>query len=258
MLLRNSITILSWNIQNLAEPWDIRKQLLIEAIHACDPDIIAMQEVRHQFRDRLDQAGEFSAHLKGYHYVVEPASITEGYWEGLATFSRHPILRYNFFGLSRDLSDPFDAPHQRIVLATRIAIGDGRSIDVFNTHWSLSERARRRTSKETIAFIRFFSGSGGGERPRFLVGDLNAEPTEPCIADVVEDRGRLKDAWREGRPDEPGYTWQVPSPSVRTDYIFFAGRAELESCKLVGSSATDQGIFPSDHHGLVATFDVDP
>jgi endonuclease/exonuclease/phosphatase family metal-dependent hydrolase len=76
--------------------------------------------------------------------------IIEYHHEGLAIFSRWPILSTSHILLSRDSSDRGDF-HQRICLCAVIATPYG-NISFLTTHLSLSQKARVRSITEIGQF----------------------------------------------------------------------------------------------------------
>mmetsp|Transcript_22682 Transcript_22682/g.29672 ORF Transcript_22682/g.29672 Transcript_22682/m.29672 type:complete len:223 (+) Transcript_22682:3-671(+) len=182
------------------------------------------------------------------------------YWnwedEGVAIFSRYPIVKSDYVLLSRDLTDPAD-DHQRICLHAEVnATGIGL-IDVYVTHLSLSERARERSVQELMAYAR--KGAGVAQ---FLLGDLNAEPQEPAVKYLRGsqnmlggDFGDFKDLWlelhSEPKPNSTdaeekfsALTFPSCDPVKRIDFIFGRTMKEKEmdivSCELKGQEPTPE------------------
>lgn len=249
--MSQTLKILTWNIWNYNK-WEERKQYLAESIRAIDADIIALQEVRYNYLQGLNQAEELSQELPGYSLIVQPAAVQTHHWEGLAIFSKHSISRVNYWGLSRDEKDLEDAPHQRIVLAAEIGWKD-TPLCIFNSHWSLSKAARLRTAGEVLGFIKLFAGKN---EKIILLGDFNAEPSEESIQLIKQDRLGLMDSWEKQHGSTGGGTCKVPTLKRRLDYIFYGKGLLLLSCKRVGLKPNGSGVYPSDHTGLVANFQV--
>jgi len=246
-----SIKVMSFNIWNYNPPWEARRAAIVSAIQAQSPDIIGFQEIQRGIgKDEAgcNQAEQLAARLPGYETIYQPAHPMPGRgWEGLAIFSRYPIRRGGYTDLSRDPEDPEDR-HQRIVLAAEIATPEGVLV-CFNTHLSLSRPARSRTAREVVEFVtRFAEG-----RPLVLIGDFNDLPDSEPIAFL---RQHFTDAWQELHPLEPGYTWHVSQPQRRIDYIFTAGGVHILSCELAACQPGPEGVYPSDHCGLVATIEL--
>jgi hypothetical protein len=126
--------------------------------------------------------------------------------------------------------------------------------------------------------------------PTFFTGDFNVPSYRDWTRRVVEARGLpypvrwpvslameaagFVDSYRTVRPDpltDPGFTWTpgYPAPFVypwdlhdRIDFVWAAGPAIPLASDVVGESAANADIvidpFPSDHRGVVSTFDVTP
>jgi endonuclease/exonuclease/phosphatase family metal-dependent hydrolase len=95
-----------------------------------------------------------------------------------------------------------------------------------------------------------------------VIGDFNAVPESPTIARLTAPaptatrRARLRDAWRAANPDDPGPTMPSEAPVIRIDYILVgAGLAVLHAGRL-GDQPDDDGFYPSDHQGVIATLDT--
>jgi hypothetical protein len=127
--------------------------------------------------------------------------------------------------------------------------------------------------------------------PVFLTGDFNS-PSHldwtQAVADVREDvpypvrwpasvrlaKAAVVDSYRAVHPDpvaDPGYTWTPGGPQSREDDVFdridwvlSSGPATAVSSQLVGETGNPQvdlafpGRYPSDHRGVVSTFDTVP
>ena len=138
--------------------WSQRQALLKREIETSRPDVIGLQEVRvawhaptRKTAQTRSQVAALAAMLPGWQYLWVPAMSfqegeTEYHAEGLAIFSRLPVVDASFIRLSRDARDPDDF-HQRLCLrlAVRSFIG---VTNVFSTHLSLSHPARARTLPE--------------------------------------------------------------------------------------------------------------
>lgn len=128
--------------------------------------------------------------------------------------------------------------------------------------WRLGE------ASQAIAFIEKVASSA----PVILLGDFNALSDSEEIA-LLKDAG-FRDAHMTAGA-LPGYTWDernnsnikiqrekypddfLPEPvQKRIDYIFFRG-PELKAvdCRVVLNIPT-QGVYPSDHYGVMADFEV--
>ncbi|KAL6072075.1 Endo/exonuclease/phosphatase domain-containing protein [Balamuthia mandrillaris] len=291
---RTDLKVVCFNIWNTNGNWRQRMRMLEEQLLEYDPDIVALQEVRYSFaqysrqhRDSSSKDGlkesrkgrnprfqmEYLSWLPSfasgkYQFVWRPAmsevsgrphTVTSSAdfhsEEGLAIFSKLPILQVNNTALSRNLRDNEDA-HQRICLRTLIQLppsgagGDygtapSSLVQIFVTHMSLSAAARLRNAHEIIHWIRSFAPSSSPPsstpsssslRPvTLLMGDFNAEPDSPVMAFLLqeyasESDGKVSshssplqfvDAWVEAHRDHHvvGNTFPTWKPTKRIDFI---------------------------------------
>jgi endonuclease/exonuclease/phosphatase family metal-dependent hydrolase len=242
------------NIWNYNEPWKERRRIISDLIMHLEPDVVCLQETRHDFRFEggLGQ-GEQIARATGMHTTSHVAQV---YWpfprldEGLTTLTRQLPVRV----LVEELSQ---VPHERADENRRICLGvtvssEGRHIDVFNTHFSLGARARVLNARETYSFI-----SRHSPGPAILFGDLNAKPdTEPlCFlrGETPLDgiTANLVDCWTEMHANDPGFTYASFDPYHRIDYALARNlEGRLRLVEIVGQEATD-GVYASDHLGIV-------
>jgi hypothetical protein len=137
----------------------------------------------------------------------------------------------------------------------------------------------------------------GGGIPVFLTGDFNAPSWRDWTAAMVGERFQIKypvawpvslaveaagfhDSFRDVHPDpvaDPGLTWWAKKPKVavsgenfgsrdprdRIDLVYAAGAATTTASQIVAEASDPAASFtvtpwPSDHRGVVSTFDVTP
>jgi endonuclease/exonuclease/phosphatase family metal-dependent hydrolase len=241
--------LLTQNIWNYNRPWPVRRSLLADIIRAHAPDVIGLQETRHDWRfaHGLGQGEQLAADT-GY---VATSRVAQVYLpilridEGLTTMTKEPPERVVCRRLSQN-------PHEREDENRRICLGvslntPGGSLDVYNTHFSLSPRVRERSAHEVAEFIEHESGN----RPAVLLGDLNAHPEDPPLRFLLEEAGFV-DCWAAAHPNEDGFTDPSWAPHERIDYILVrhAPAGAALTAELVGAATAD-GIHASDHLGLL-------
>jgi len=252
------------------------------------PDIVGFQEVRYDASFFRSQARQLADLLPEYQFVYQPAMLQfdiNRYWdwedEGVAIFSRHPIIATDYILLSQDLNDPLD-DHQRICLHAVVDVPNTGMVDVYVTHLSLSVTARERSVQEILEFA-----SRGQGRAQFLLGDLNAEPHESAVRLLQNyefaDGHKFQDLWlqlhQEPKPNstdpwERQYALTFPScaPVKRIDYAFARAKTlQLDTllCELrgqdptaetkkenlpenIGMLDTESPIWASDHRSVFA------
>jgi endonuclease/exonuclease/phosphatase family metal-dependent hydrolase len=131
----------------------------------------------------------------------------------------------------------------------------GRSFRFINTHLDSYDPGIRALQAGEL-----LDGPADVDQPVVLVGDLNAEPSQPTIELLLD--GGLRDAWVLAR-NTPGYTCcnaedlRNPSPTLdrRIDYVRVSRGLDARKAHLVGNKPRQRvsGLWPSDHAGVVAT-----
>jgi endonuclease/exonuclease/phosphatase family metal-dependent hydrolase len=247
------------NIWNYNEPWKQRRRIISDLIMHIDPDVVCLQETRHDFRfERGLGQGQQIASATGMHATSHVAQVYCPFPrldEGLTTLTRQPPLRVMVEELSQ-------VPHEREDENRRICLGvtvseGSKNIDVFNTHFSLGEQARVLNARETYSFMTRESSG-----PAILFGDLNAKPETAPLRFLRGETsfdgitGDLVDCWIEMNPTDPGFTYASFGPYHRIDYALARNLVgKLRGIEIVGQEATN-GVYPSDHLGIVIEVDL--
>jgi endonuclease/exonuclease/phosphatase family metal-dependent hydrolase len=262
------LTLLTLNLANYDDhpDWPQRLQIMVDAIVAAQPDVIAVQEVRfdpsqptteasyQSMAEQLVYLLDQQASYAGLSIVSQPLMFypdpSDQYpapppatqlWEGLAILSRLPIVQTGAIFLSQPGSDR----NRRGTQHAAVTSGD-TTVHVFNTHFALDAIDQASNAVETIAYLAGFSG------PQILVGDLNAIPSAPAVAALTA--AGLTDAWASLEPGAYGYTWPSNDPAKRIDYGFVNAALSAQSVELVLTQPVG-GIYASDHLGLVFTLE---
>jgi endonuclease/exonuclease/phosphatase family metal-dependent hydrolase len=117
------------------------------------------------------------------------------------------------------------------------------------------------------------------DRPQILMGDFNARPESDEIrwlrglTTLGGRRTFYQDTWDRLHPGQAGWTWARANPNTarlaflepdrRLDYIFVTpmrgdGRGTVHACHMVFDQPEADGVFASDHFGLLAEIQVEP
>lgn len=103
--------------------------------------------------------------------------------------------------------------------------------------------------------------------PLVLAGDFNADASAGDATYQLLLSTGLQDAWTLTHPGEPGNTWPLfltnpftrTAPTQRLDLVLFRGALAPAAAEVVGEEdVTPARPTPSDHAGLVATFNLEP
>ncbi|MDP2435317.1 MAG: endonuclease/exonuclease/phosphatase family protein, partial [archaeon] len=211
------LKVLCFNIWNYNLPWLERLEMIARLIREQSPDLVVLQEVRYDFFKQYDpqqrqrqrnspeakrgrfQIESLTALLPRYQFVYDVSmtylEMHQGKFrtdEGLAVLSLHPIVNSSRLRLSRDLGDAQDE-HQRLLQAVTVQTPHG-PVQLFNTHLTLSQKARLRSAAEIWDFVSRLSVPGV---PQLLMGDFNSEPDDPLLSFLVDGPGDFSDAWAQ-------------------------------------------------------------
>jgi len=265
----DTLRVVTLNLWGEQAPLDDRLAQIIAGCGALSPDVLALQEVRAVPGSVPNTAATLAAAL-GFQHVYASATPWGGGDEGVALCSRLPIVAH------RHLELPHAAPtERRVVLAATLDTPRG-PLTVLTTHlnYRLADGAIR---EDQVAAVDEFARGFAGELPRVLCGDFNAVPASDEIRflrGLHSHGGRRtywQDAWARIHPRDDGFTWAERNPYTarlgwlepdrRLDYIFVSpmfkdGRGTIRDCSVVFDQPTADGVWPSDHFGLMADVQI--
>lgn len=254
-------------------PHERRLDLIAEELERLVPDVLALQEVREVPGQLVNQAETLARRL-GHAHAFAPSTTWGGGVEGLAILSRFPILESRH----RRLPHATDS-EGRIMLSARLD-GPRGGLWVHTTHLSYRQNEGQLREDQVVALDEEVTACivTSGE-PQILAGDFNTVPESDEIrwlCGLTSLGGRrvfYQDAWATMHPTEPGVTWARENPfrarmnwlrsDRRLDYIFVTaarrdGRGTVRDARLVFNRPDPDGIYPSDHYGLLAEVQMTP
>jgi endonuclease/exonuclease/phosphatase family metal-dependent hydrolase len=251
--------IITINLAGTKDNWfGKRRDLMIEGLTACKPDIVCVQEttltrgyvVYDQARDIGEAIGLPVTAFAPYGNSVEIMSSEQG---GVAILSRWPMIRVRNRRLPAAHENP---PDSRVALFATFQTPAGE-LKVVTTHlsWEPDSTQMRMMQMGLILDDLFQSRPLDPYTKLVLTGDLNAIETEPVVALINE---CLRDSFRHHNPDDKGYTWSTRNPLTgrypiedrRLDYIFCPTGAEINKAGLILND--EKPGFASDHFGVLA------
>ncbi len=242
------VKVMTINIWGLARNWEQRCQLIAKLLKREQPDIVGLQEVCQLQGLGLIGGNQAAglAWMRNYpfwHFV--PAHRSQTKTIGQAVLSYHPITAVDILPFP---SDPEDA-QGRVAVWVRVALG--RGVEFCVTHLSLSRQARERSVRQLANWLWQVSNA-----PKILVGDFNDEPNSPPLQFLLKEANPpFADAWQIANGEEGGFTFPSHEPKRRIDYVLFSppNAFEVEEIRTVGDVPDLNGVYPSDHLGLVAS-----
>ena len=242
-----TLTVATLNIRNLADRWDERLPLLLADMSALQPDVLGLQEVVYPLQqDRLiGAAGE------GRYESFRA-------WAGRPEYGNAMLVRASLAAGTAGV-ERLDLGLGRSALRVNVPV-DGAPVLVAVTHLHHvpdDEGLRDEQARQLIDWLDAAPPTDG----QIVVGDFNADPTEPA-AERMRAHG-FRSAYAEANGAEPDVTWPsgLQAPGMDTDgepgcldYIWVRGPIEVTAARLVFDrpAVGDGSLYPSDHFGLVA------
>ncbi|MFA5168191.1 MAG: endonuclease/exonuclease/phosphatase family protein [Candidatus Omnitrophota bacterium] len=243
--------ILTLNTWQERGPWRARWELILKGLREYDADIVAFQEVFN-----MDWAREIHER-SGYPYLA-----VSGEHSGLIFLSKfRPVEQECLVMKTKSPTEDY------LRYAFYVQVDTGKeNVVLFNTHlsWKADENEiRMMQTLELEAFVM----KKAGNLPVALMGDLNAGPDTPSVT-YLREKLKWCDTFGAKNPGDPGFTWDYRNPYTeaergkmaerRIDFIFIREQAgpfeEILSSRLVFNEPSLEGIYPSDHFGVMTEF----
>ena len=271
-----SILAATLNIRNIADRWPERLPLLLADMAALQADVMGLQEgVFAVQQDRvLGAAGEgryvtFRGWAGRPEYgnaiLARDGAARPDLTAGRAGSAAASAARLDAdSGADAGPAERLDLGRNRSALWLPMTLDDGARLAFTVTHLHntvADEGEREAQARQLIAWL------DGKPDPaaQVVVGDFNAEPTEPAYGRMVE--AGFRSAHAEANGGEPPVTWPsgIQAPGMDTDgepgcldYVWVRGPITVESCRVVFDrpAAGDPTLYPSDHFGLAARLRV--
>lgn len=233
--------ILTFNLWGILGPAE-RQPVLLRALRQIDADLLCLQEAADP--SLLEQLPDYPARLR-----AEAGN--------LAILSRYPILSHRV--VTYAAASPLETYCRQALLA-QLQVGE-TPLWVVTTHLSWraeDEPTRQAQAEELLALV------GPLGENVLLSGDFNTEPDHPPVRRLRE--AGFVDLFAELHSKEPGITWDNANPFIqshsarfpdrRIDYLFLHANAlrrfAVRRCEVVGRTPSPEGLFPSDHYGVLA------
>jgi len=244
----DQLLVATLNLRNIADRWPERISLLLADMAALQPDLIGLQEcVFPVQQDRLLGAAGEGRYESRRGWAGRPEY-------GNAVLGKAPLRLAEGERLELD--------HNRSALRVPVTLVSGGTLDFVVTHLHhlvTGEAVREAQAEAATLWLAAIDG------PLVVVGDFNAEPTEPAYR-LMLDAG-FRSAHAEVNGAEPAVTWPsgIKAPGMDDDgeprcldYIWVRGPITVEGCRLAFDrpAVDDPTLYPSDHLGLSARIQV--
>ena len=268
-----TIRVATLNLWGENGPHDRRLALVAEELAGLDADLLALQEVR-EVPGRLANQAETLARGLGYHAAFSASTAWGGGVEGLGFVSRFPIRE-----TAAERLPHATETEGRIVFSACVETPRG-PLWAHTTHLSYRLHEGREREDQVMAVdARVTAHAEQSDLPRLVTGDFNtvAESDEiRWLRGATTLGGRrvyYQDAWSVVHGEAGGVTWTRDNPfrarmgwlpaDRRIDYIFVSpvrrdGRGTVLDARLCFDRPGADGVFPSDHCGVVADIQIAP
>jgi endonuclease/exonuclease/phosphatase family metal-dependent hydrolase len=257
-----TVKVMSINLRHDSDEWERRFEMIADEIVRLDPDLVGMQEVEIG-KDQANKLNDLLAargHAK-YNLFTKRKSGFSGFFtgEGIGIMSRWPIVE----------KEHEDIGEMRVSVFVRVKHPSGKLIDMADTHLDhhggpQGDADRDDEAKQTIDLLNRNTGCN----PTFLTGDMNAKEESPALKRFFA--AGLADSYRAVHGDETPTTGNTSpiklaegaeqNPRNRIDFILgrsAGGRTVTPTDSLVCFKNHDaKGFYPSDHLGVMTTYDV--
>lgn len=268
----HTLRVLTLNLWGAEPPLERRMALTAAAITALRPDVVALQEVQDRPPTLPNQAAALAT-ASGMTSVFAPAVAFRGGHEGLAILSRFPVRAQVATPLPHATAE-----EARVLLSVAIETGLAAPTWVHTTHLNYRLHHGREREDQVMA-IADVVAARPDDVPQIVLGDFNARPESDEIrwlcglTTLAGRRVFFQDAWAALHPEVTGWTWASANPQTkalgflqpnrRLDYVFVTaarrdGRGRILDCRIVLDQPDADGIFASDHFGVLAEVQLVP
>ena len=239
--------ILTLNTWTEKGPWRERWKIILNAVRDFQPDIILFQEIFNR---------EWAEEVRKITNYPSLVYLSESEISGLAVLAKFPVMGSGSFKLKTQ--SPSSEP-RRFLLFTELQAADS-GVTVFNTHltWRLNEGEIRCAQVDEILQAIEEKSS----KKVIVCGDFNSAPDTPELRKMTA--AGFTDTYEVLNPGGNELTWDnrnpyaasasIDLPDRRIDFIFSRGFAAPKASKVVLNKPDQNGIFASDHYGILTVF----
>jgi endonuclease/exonuclease/phosphatase family metal-dependent hydrolase len=253
------LTINTWKCDGA---YTARLALLVQQIRVLSPDVILLQEVFRTLDNQFNTIRYLVNHLN-LHSSFLPMRrnirTVEGQqkdsFSGMACLSKHPIHYTEVVKLPSN-----EADGGRVGQLIKIKIQENYYL-FGNIHLSfLRDSDALKMNQLDVMLERMATHTAA--KAYFLGGDMNSVPTSATIQHLLlHPLFRIRDTYLAVGNQDNGFTIlseENPAIGKRIDYIFSLSRETVPHLPILDSTVTlnqsENGIFPSDHFGVMTTF----
>lgn len=245
----DEIRVCSYNVQGVRSDGSFRFRRMARELSRYRPDLMALQEVVSGagVEDTGGQIARWLSAITGEHYRSHFAychQFMDRYPEGVAVCGRVPVRILGSIDLTTDLAKGLRPIMDRRAQVAEIALR-GKTIILVSTHLDHVGAGEVRLAQveklvseldKLTRHIDYYA--------LIIAGDLNDKEDSAALRHIKN--AGYRDSYRICH-NNGGDTFPVPKPTVRIDYIFVKGQAQIVSAEVILNNPD-----LSDHLGVVA------
>jgi endonuclease/exonuclease/phosphatase family metal-dependent hydrolase len=266
-----AVRVLDWNLLHAWKHNDTRLEIVARTLEAEQPDIVALQEVSESWLMKRSNRAEVLAKRLGFACAYQGTNGIPKVWEeGLAVLARRTIVRTARRRLVGSLPWPLGA---RQVLIGETRLEDETPFAVASVHLGFPEGGEAENLEQALDAADLVAREALARgTPAVLIGDLNAPASALSIralttGQILGGDAPFVDAWVAvgsgpgitSTPTNP-YTDAPRDPPQRIDYVLVlqgtCPAAIPVAARVIGSHPTADGVYGSDHFGLVVDLEL--
>jgi endonuclease/exonuclease/phosphatase family metal-dependent hydrolase len=240
-----TLRVMQWNIHNAKGSDGVcNPDRIANTIVAQNAQVVGMNEVK-SFAGECSWEFDMSQRLQSLLQAKTGVAwyrkfVSIGSKAGNALLSRYPLVSSSTTLLSYD----------RGVAQIGIVV-NGRTVNLFSTHVDYYNAGWRTTQiNQALAWMRNFA------EPRILLADMN---TPPATSDYWLAATPYQDAWAAAQNAGTASSFTGTGFThgySRFDYVFYSRVSALTLKSVTVPDTRVNGVYPSDHHPVVAVFEV--
>ena len=219
---------------------------IAEVIAACDPDIVALQEldVGRMRSGGIDHAKMIADELRMHHHFHPAVRMMEELY-GDAILTAHPCKLMKAEALPCWNGGPFVEPRGALWVCVNLR---NIEVQIINTHLGLRGPERRKQVEALIGPD--WLGHSACRDPVLVVGDFNAIPSSRAYVRLA---ARLQDAQKLANSHRRQPTYPSRAPFLRLDHVFVSRSIQVLRTEVIRTPLARRA---SDHLPLAVDFQV--
>ncbi len=260
-----TLKVMTINVRHFRDFWEERFPLIADEIVRLNPDLIGLQELQMDIKQaktllNLIEERTREAPLKYYKYEHIKTGKYMMSGEGVGIFSRYPMEKEGWADLKSG----------RPVVFARVSPAEGLTVDFYNTHLHNTDDDALKT--EQARKIMDLMGKHEGGFATFLTGDMNSKDDSGTIGFIISNS--FVDTYKTFHGGDATSTRGNTCPVVmskenapqnfthRIDFVFMRparggeGNVRILDSVVCFMNADARGLYPSDHLGVMTTFEI--